>query len=85
MQRKVDYKKYEAITMRGNYEWKLLQEIITRNYYRKLSASIHNHSKNVGIIGILPYPKMHAFKFSEKKTKTLSIVQYYLRFSPLIV
>ena len=26
--------------MRGNYEWKLLQEIISGNYYRKLSDSV---------------------------------------------
>ena len=26
--------------MRRNYEWKLLQEITRRNYYRKLLASI---------------------------------------------
>ena len=26
--------------MRGNYEWKLLQEIISGNYYRKLSVEI---------------------------------------------
>ena len=29
-----------------------------RNYYRKLSASIYHHAKNVGIIGILAYPKI---------------------------
>ena len=29
-----------------------------RNYHRKLSASIYHHAKNVGIIGILPYPKI---------------------------
>ena len=29
-----------------------------RNYHRKLSASIYNHAKNVGIIGILPCPKI---------------------------
>ena len=28
------------------------------NYYRKLSASIYHYTKNVGIIGILAYPKM---------------------------
>ena len=27
------------------------------NYYRKLSGSIYHHTKNVGIIGILAYPK----------------------------
>ena len=57
-QRKFDYKNYDAITMRGNYEWKLLQEIMSGNYHRKLSASIYHHAKNVGIIGILPYPKI---------------------------
>ena len=31
--------------MRGNYEWKLLQEIISGNYYRKLSASILSREK----------------------------------------
>ena len=43
--------------MRRNYEEKLLQEIMRRNYHRKLSASIYHHAKNVGIIGILAYPK----------------------------
>ena len=31
--------------MKGNYEWKLLQEIMTGNYYRKLSASILSREK----------------------------------------
>ena len=43
-QRKVDYKNYDAMTM-------------SRNYDRKLSPSIYHHTKNVGIIGILAYPK----------------------------
>ena len=43
--------------MRRNYHRKLSQKIIKRNYHRKLSASIYHHAKNVGIIGILPYPK----------------------------
>ena len=43
--------------MRRNYEWKLLQEIIRRNYYRKLSASIYHHAEKVGFIDILTYPK----------------------------
>ena len=43
-QRKVEYKNYDAI-------------IITGNYHRKLSAIICHHAKNVGIIGILAYPK----------------------------
>jgi hypothetical protein len=46
----------EIIT--GNYEEKLSQEIMGRNYHRKLSASIYLHAKNVGIIGILAYPKI---------------------------
>ena len=29
-----------------------------RNYHRKFSASIYHHAKNVGIIGILTYPKI---------------------------
>ena len=44
--------------IKGNYEEKLSQEIIRRNYHRKLSANIYHHAKNVGIIGILPYPKI---------------------------
>jgi hypothetical protein len=46
----------EIIT--GNYEEKLSQEIMRRNYHRKLSASIYHHAKNMGIIWILPYPKI---------------------------
>ena len=41
----------------GNYEEKLSQEIMMRNYHRKLSASIYHHAKNVGIIGILARKK----------------------------
>ena len=33
-----------------------------KNYHRKLSASIYQHAKNVGIIGILSYPKVKAQK-----------------------
>ena len=40
-------------------EQKLSAEIITGNYHRKLSASIYHHAKNVGIIGILAYPKIY--------------------------
>ena len=40
---------------------KLSAEIMSGNYYRKLSASIYHHSKNVGIIGILAYPKINVF------------------------
>ena len=32
--------------------------IMRRNYHRKLSASIYHHAKNLGIIGILVYPKI---------------------------
>ena len=55
--------------MRGNYEWKLLQEIMSGNYYRKLSASIISREKceiyrdtgvskkicNNNIVSIYPY------------------------------
>ena len=44
--------------IKGNYEEKLSQEIIRRNDHSKLSASIYQHAKNVGIIGILAYPKI---------------------------
>ena len=40
-----------------NYEEKLSHEIMRRNYEEKLSASRYHHAKNVGIIGILAYPK----------------------------
>jgi len=33
-----------------------------RNYHRKLLASIYQHAKNVGIIGILAYPKSQSAK-----------------------
>ena len=39
-----------------------------RNYHRKLSASIYHHAMNVGIIGILPYPKI---KSKRKKEGTV--------------
>jgi hypothetical protein len=57
-QREVDYKQYDAITMSKNYHQKLLHRIIRRNYYAKLSASIYYVFQNVGIIGILAYPKI---------------------------
>jgi hypothetical protein len=41
-----------------SFQKKLSQEIMRRNYHRKLSASIYHHAKNVGIIGILAYPKI---------------------------
>ena len=56
-QRKVDYKNYDAITMRRNYNTKLSAsklsgEIITGNY-----ELVYYVAENVGIIGILAYPK----------------------------
>ena len=51
-QRKVDYKNYDAITMRRNYDTKLSGEIITGNY-----ELVYYVAENVVIIGILPYPK----------------------------
>ena len=42
----------EIIT--GNYHRKLSQEIITGNYQL---VCIYHHANNVGIIGILAYPK----------------------------
>ena len=47
--------------MRRNYHRKLCGEIITGNYEEKLSQEIMEriyHAKNVGIIGIMPYPKI---------------------------
>ena len=52
------HRKLRGEIITGNYEEKLSQEIMRRNYHRKLSASIYHHAKNVGIIGILPYPKI---------------------------
>ena len=55
--RKVDYKNYDAITMRRNYDTKLLAsklwgEIMTENI-----QLVYQWCRNVGIIGILAYPK----------------------------
>ena len=54
--------KFSQEIMRRNYHRKLWGEIITGNYdvnyHRKLLASIYHHAKNVGIIGILGYPKI---------------------------
>ena len=61
-QRKLDYKNYDAITMSRYYEEKLLQEIMRRNFDRKLSAMYINDSENVGIIEILAYPKIKNLK-----------------------
>ena len=38
-----------------------------RNYHRKLSASIYHHAKNVGIIGILTYPKIRLKRKRENR------------------
>ena len=46
---------YDAITMSRNYDTKLSGEIITGNY------ELENVAENVGIIGILAYPKMWVF------------------------
>ena len=50
--------------MRGNYEWKLLQEIVSR--------------KNVGITGILAYPKKleRQQNFKRWKVKYLNEIYY---------
>ena len=40
---------------------------MSRNYYRKLSASIYQHAKNVGIIGILAYPKIVKSNKTDKR------------------
>ena len=52
------HRKLSGEIITGNYVEKLSQKIIRRNYHRKLSASIYHHAKNVGIIGILQYPKI---------------------------
>ena len=63
-QRKVDYKNYDAIIMSRNYQEKLWHEIIS--YDAQLSGEIITGNchiyilscrENVGIIGILAYPK----------------------------
>ena len=59
----------EIIT--GNYEGKLSQEIMRRNHHRKLSASIYHHAKNVGIIGILPYPEIKLKRKRENRRAPL--------------
>ena len=61
------YRKLSAEIITENYQQKLLQKIMSRrNYYRKLSAEIitenyelvYYNAENVGIIGILAYPKI---------------------------
>ena len=54
VQRKVDYKNYDAITMRRNYDTKLSGEIISGNY-----ELVYYVTENVGIIRILSYPKIN--------------------------
>ena len=49
-------KNYDAITLRRNYDTKLPGEIITGNY-----ELVYYVAENVGIIGILAYPKIHSF------------------------
>ena len=51
-QRKVDYKNYDAITMSRYYYRKLQGKIITGNY-----ELVYYDAKNVGIVGIMAYPK----------------------------
>ena len=57
-QRKFDYKNNDVITLRRNYDTKLSAsrlsgEIITGNY-----QLVYYVAENVGIIGILAYPKI---------------------------
>ena len=59
-QRKVNYKNYDSITM-------------SRTYYMKLWASIYYVAQNVGITGILAYPKI---------AKWLDYTLYLQIFSP---
>ena len=42
-----------------------------RNDHRKLSANIHHHAKNVGIIGILAYPKSQSAKEGTVESSSL--------------
>ena len=44
------------------------------NYYRKLSASTYHPAKNVGIIGILAYPKTLAKKLHIQKVHPCHIL-----------
>ena len=57
-QRKVKYKNYDAISMSRNYDTKLWGEIITGNY-----ELVYFDAKNVGIIGILAYPKIELLRW----------------------
>ena len=50
---------------------------MTGNYHRKLSASIYHHAKNVGIIGILAYPKIYSFKVT-CRVSTYQMIYTYL-------
>ena len=63
--------------MRRNYQQKLWHEIISRNYDTKLSGDIMTQnyklvyyvSQNVGIIGILAYPKMIIYVIVQTKKR----------------
>ena len=44
-----------------------------RSYHRKLSASMYHHAKNVGIIGILPYPKIKSKQKRENRRVPLPL------------
>ena len=47
---------------------------MTRNYHRKLIASIYQHAKNVGIIGILAYPK-NVQRFNQRESRNAKMLQ----------
>ena len=46
-----------------------------RNHDRKLSASIYHHAKNVGIIGILAYPKIKCKRKRGNRQVTSSLLE----------
>ena len=73
-QRKVDYKNFDAII----YEQKLSAEIISRNY-----ELVYYVAQNVGIIGILAYPKIFNdifcyFKSQPPKLHVLTIIKIWI-------
>ena len=45
---------------------------MSRNYHKKLSASIYHHAKIVGIIGILVYPKIKSKRKRGKRAENWS-------------
>ena len=77
--------------MSRNYYRKLSQEIIKGNYQRKLSASIYHHAKNVGIIGILAYPKNRenskekSLIFIAKKRRVIVIKNLWIKLPTLSI